>query len=97
MRILPSTPIGRVGLLLAGIGVAAYAILLTVHESMGGFEHVARLLGLGLPILAMVVGAVLAAIAVIRRGDRGILAFAAMVPGGFFLLLLVAEAVGLME
>jgi hypothetical protein len=45
----------------------------------------------------MVVGAVLAAIAVIRRGDRGILAFAAMVPGGFFLLLLIAEAVGLME
>jgi hypothetical protein len=97
MRLVPSTSIGRVGLLLAGVGVAAYAILLTVHESMGGFEHIARLLGLGLPILAMIAGAVLAAIAVIRRGDRALLAYVAIVPGGFFLLALLAEAVGLME
>ncbi len=94
---LPGTPIGRAGLVLAVVGLAAYAILLAVNESQQGLGDWGRLLGLGLPILAMVVGAVLAAIAVIRRGDRGILAFAAMVPGGFFLLLLLAEAVGLME
>jgi len=97
MRALPSTPLGRAGLVLAVVGLVAYAILLAVNEAQEGLGNLGRLLGLGLPILAMVVGAVLAAIAVVRRGDRAILAYAAIVPGGFFLLLVLAEAVGLME
>jgi len=58
LRILPSTPIGRGGLVLAAVGLVAYAILLTVNEqTQGGLGDLGRLLGLGLPILAMVVGA----------------------------------------
>lgn len=97
MRAFPSTSIGRAGLVIAVVGFVAYAILLAVNETQQGLGDLGRLVGLGVPILAMVVGAVLAAIAVLRRGDRAILAYAAIVPGGFFLLLLIAEAVGLME
>jgi hypothetical protein len=89
---LPGTPIGRAGLVLAVVGLAAYAVALPFVDAVS-----APVLLWGLPVAATVVGAVLAAIAVIRRGDRGVLAYAAIVPGAFFLLLLLAEAVGLME
>lgn len=92
MRILPATLLGRVAVALAAIGLVAYAVAIAYVDDVASPVY-----AWGAPVAAMVVGAVLAGIAILRRGDRAILAYAALVPGAFFLVLLLAEAVGLLE
>ena len=92
MRILPATPLGWAASAIAAVGLVAYAIAMALVD-----EVASPVYAWGAPVAAMVVGAVLAGIAILRRGDRAILAYAALVPGAFFLVLLLAEAVGLLE
>ena len=94
MRILPQTTLARVGL---GLDIVALAVYIAVLAIGGFFVNEARAVGLGLPILSMVVGSALVLVAIVRRGERSVLAGLALIPGAFFLLALVAEITGLME
>ena len=94
MAILPRTTLARVGLGLDLIALIAYLAVMTIGSST--FEE-ARAVGLGVPILALLVGAALVLVAIVRQGERALLAWLAMLPGAFFLLALLAELTGLME
>ena len=94
MAVLPQTTLARVGLGLDLVALIAYIAVLAIG---GVFFEEARAVGLGLPILSMVVGSALVLIAMVRRGERSLLAGVALLPGAFFLLALIAEITGLME
>ena len=87
MAVLPQTTLARVGL---GIDVAAIAVFAALLVSGYG-------VGLGLPLFALALGAVLVLVAIVRRGERSLLAGLALLPGAFLLLALIAEITGLME
>ena len=94
MAVLPQTTLARVGLGLDLVALTAYIAVLAIG---GVFFEEARAVGLGLPIMSMLVGSMLVLAAIIRQGERSVLAALALIPGGFFLLALVAEITGLME
>lgn len=94
MRILPTTRLARVALVIDAVAVAVYALSLARVDSAGAGG---RALGLGIPLLAMLVGAVLALIAIMHRGERSLLAWVALIPGVLALLGLLAELTGLIE
>ena len=94
MTILPRTTLARIGLGLDLVALTAYIAVLVVG---GFFFNEARAVGLGLPILSMLVGSALVLAAIVRRGERSVVGWIALVPGAFFLLALIAEITGLME
>ncbi len=93
MSILPVTTLARVGLVIDAIAILIYVGVLVVVDSLGD----ARAMSLGPPLLAMAVGSVLSLIAILRQGERALLAWLALVPGVLVVLALIAELTGLME
>lgn len=94
MRILPVTRLAWVAVAVDAVAIAIYAGFLLASDGPDGGN---RMLGLGPPLLAMAAASVLALIAIARRGERALLAWIALVPGGLVVLALIAEATGLME
>lgn len=95
MRILPVSALARVAVVLSALGLAAYVLLLVLAESWLD-DQATPALGFGAPLLAMLVGAVLALVA-LRRGDRSLLTVVALVPGALVVLALLAELTGVIE
>lgn len=76
------------------IAIAAYVGVLIVVDRAGA---AGRLFSLGLPLLAMAAASIVALIAIVRRHERALLVWIALIPGALVLLALIAEATGLME
>lgn len=91
--VLPTTALGWAGVGVALLGLLALVALLMVDQAQTGPDERP---GFWIAWLAITVGGVLTLIA-LRRGERAILAFVALVPFALFLLLLLMELTGLME
>ena len=97
MALLPDTRSARVGLLLEGAGVAGYGLFLVALAMRPTIARGGPMLLWGGPVLAILVGSALVLSGMLRHGDRSLLGWLALLPAALFVLLLAAEAIGLME
>ena len=90
---LPPTRLGRIGAILAAVALAIFGagVALQVQDHAAAFNPLAFSW-----FLILASGAV-ELIAIVRRGERSILGFVALVPSALLLLLFAMELVGLME
>jgi hypothetical protein len=92
-RLVPATGLGRAGSVVALLGVAVLAALIVAGARQTGPDERPGFWGAWL--LIAISGVLL--LAALRRGERALLAYAALVPFALFLLLLLMELTGLME
>lgn len=92
-RVLPTTGLGWVGAVTALVGLLAVVALIVTDVLQTGPDERP---GFWMGWLLITASGVLLLIA-LRRGERAILAYVALVPFGLFLLLLLMELTGLME
>jgi len=92
-RVLPTTGLGRAGALAALLGLLAVVALVVTDVLQAGPDERP---GFWIGWLAITASGVLLLVA-LRRGERALLAYVALIPFGLFLLLLLMELTGLME
>lgn len=90
---VPITGIGRAGAAVALLGLASLVAMIAADR---GPDTPSWVPSLWWGWLAITAGGVLTLIA-LRRGERAVLSFVALVPFALFLILLLMELTGLME
>ena len=97
MPILPTTQLGRRGLAVTAVGLAAWIAFLIANDALDGLGSPWRLLALAGSQLLLLGGGAACVIAVACRGERALLVLVALVPVALMALLIVAEVSGLIE
>jgi len=89
--VLPTTRSGMAGAVLAAVAVVAFVLVTALNSPETGRNPFAITW-----VIVLVSGAV-ELFAILRRHERSLVGFVALVPFAFLLVLLVMEATGLME
>jgi len=89
--ILPTTRLGWCGVLLALIAVVLYIVLIAVEA------REASAVPFMIALAAIVGSGAIELVAIIRSGERSILAAASLVPAALIIVVLLAEVTGLIE
>lgn len=89
--VLPTTRVGAVGAVLAGIAFAIIVVLIASDSRDQGVNPLAFTWGL------ILLSGLIGLFAIVRRGERSIISFAALLPFALLVVLLFMEATGLME
>jgi lipid-A-disaccharide synthase-like uncharacterized protein len=89
--VLPTTRVGAVGAVLAGIAFAIVVILIATNSRDQGVNPLA------FTWLLVLLSGLVGLFAIVRRGERSIISFVALLPFVLLTVLLFMEATGLME
>ena len=88
-RVLPTTRSGTIGALLTAIAFVMLVILIATNSRDQGVNPLAFTL--------IAFGGLVEVYAIVRKGERSIVAFVALLPFALLVVLLGMEATGLME
>ena len=89
--VLPTTRSGMAGVVLAAIAVVAFVLAVALNSPETGRNPFA------ITWVIVVISGAVELFAILRRHERSLVGFVALVPFAFLLVLLVMEATGLME
>lgn len=89
--LLPMTRSGRIGAILAGVAVVVFVLVVALNSPDTGRNPFA------ITWVIVVVSGVVELFAILRRGERSVVGFVALLPFAFLVVLLMMEATGLME
>ena len=89
--VLPTTRVGAVGAVLAGIAFAIVVILIATNSRDQGVNPLA------FTWLLVLLSGLVGLFSIVRRGERSIISFVALLPFVLLTVLLFMEATGLME
>ena len=94
---MPSTSLGRRGVLVTLLGVVAYALFIVANDALQGLGSPWRVLALLASQVILLGGGALCLVAIARRGERAPAVYVALIPSILMALAIVAEVTGLIE